>query len=48
MSKKHTAENARAHADHLNKSGLQNERLVNKWNRIARKLDKKEKLSVDN
>ena len=43
MAKRHTAESARAHADHLSKSGLQNERLVNKWNRIATKLEKKEK-----
>lgn len=42
MAKKYTAESAKAHANHLSKSGLQNERLVNKWLRIAAKLEKKE------
>lgn len=41
MAKKHTAQSAKAHAEHLSKSGLQNEKLVNKWKRIAARLEAK-------
>ena len=42
MAKKQTSAAAYARAEHLAKAGLQNEKLVNKWKRIAKKLAKTE------